>query len=146
MVGEEHRGEIDGGDRRYDADPERSGHDPCSCGCAFLRLLSSLKRRSRVHNERFSGLAQTDAAYTLWFRGVQQLPVIAPGLLALLSPIVATVRGVAIAGECFTAIQAIGLTLTLGALVVGQILARPATSNRTTLEEPIASASQTAPR
>jgi probable blue pigment (indigoidine) exporter len=65
-------------------------------------------------------------AYTLWFRGIQQLPVIAPGLLALLSPIVATILGVLIAGEHLTAVQTIGLALTIGALVVGQLSARPA--------------------
>ncbi len=64
-------------------------------------------------------------AYTLWFRGVQQLPVIAPGLLALLSPIVATVLGLVIAGERFTPLQAVGFVLTLGALVLGQVVARP---------------------
>ncbi|MGO4487028.1 EamA family transporter [Microbacterium sp. 2RAF4] len=64
-------------------------------------------------------------AYTLWFRGVQQLPVIAPGLLALLSPIVATLLGLVVAGERFTAPQAIGFVLTLGALVLGQVVSRP---------------------
>ncbi|MFF1541406.1 EamA family transporter [Microbacterium sp. NPDC058269] len=64
-------------------------------------------------------------AYTLWFRGIQQLPVIAPGLLALLSPIVATVLGLVIAGERFTPLQAVGFILTLGALVLGQLVARP---------------------
>lgn len=63
-------------------------------------------------------------AYTLWFRGIQQLPVIAPGLLALLSPIVATVLGTLVAGEAFTPIQAIGFVITLAALVLGQIFAR----------------------
>ncbi|MCE0507976.1 EamA family transporter [Microbacterium aurugineum] len=65
-------------------------------------------------------------AYSLWFRGVQQLPVIVPGLLALLSPIVATLLGALVAGEWFTPLQAIGFVLTLGALVLGQIVARPA--------------------
>lgn len=66
-------------------------------------------------------------AYTLWFRGIQRLPVIAPGLLALLSPVVATSLGVVVAEERFTAMQAIGLALVLVALVGGQIaaLARP---------------------
>ncbi|MCT1477050.1 EamA family transporter [Microbacterium sp. p3-SID336] len=64
-------------------------------------------------------------AYTLWFRGIQQLPVIAPGLLALLSPLVATVLGVLVLGESFTPIQALGLALALGALVLGQLTARP---------------------
>lgn len=66
-------------------------------------------------------------AYTLWFSGLQRLPVIAPGLLALLSPVVATILGVYVAEERFTAVQAIGLALVLVALVGGQTaaLARP---------------------
>lgn len=64
-------------------------------------------------------------AYALWFRGVQQLPVIAPGLLALLSPIVASTLGVLIAGERFTIVQTLGLAITIGALVFGQIAIRP---------------------
>lgn len=71
------------------------------------------------------GTAGGIVAYTLWFRGVQQLPVIAPGLLALLSPIVATTLGVVVAGERFSPLQAIGLVLTLGALVLGQLASRP---------------------
>lgn len=72
------------------------------------------------------GTAGGIIAYTLWFRGIQQLPVIAPGLLALLSPIVATVLGTLVAGEAFTPIQAVGFAITLGALVLGQIFARQA--------------------
>lgn len=64
-------------------------------------------------------------AYTLWFRGIQQLPVIAPGLLALLSPVVATVLGVALAGETFTVAQGTGVSLVLAALVGGQLVTRP---------------------
>ncbi|WP_223625100.1 EamA family transporter [Microbacterium sp. EST19A] len=70
------------------------------------------------------GTAGGIVAYTLWFRGIQQLPVIAPGLLALLSPIVATVLGTLVAGEAFTPIQAIGFAITLAALVSGQFFAR----------------------
>ncbi|KNY07152.1 EamA family transporter [Microbacterium sp. GCS4] len=64
-------------------------------------------------------------AYTLWFRGIQQLPVIAPGLLALLSPVVATVLGATIAGESFSGAQAVGIGIVLVALIGGQIAARP---------------------
>ncbi|PRA83288.1 EamA family transporter [Microbacterium sp. MYb66] len=85
-------------------------------------------------------------AYTLWFRGVQQLPVIAPGLLALLSPIVATTLGVLVAGERFSVVQATGLLLTLGALVVGQIFARPSPARLADPEEPTSSAALAAPR
>ncbi|WEK59681.1 MAG: EamA family transporter [Candidatus Microbacterium colombiense] len=71
------------------------------------------------------GTAGGIVAYTLWFRGIQLLPVIAPGLLALLSPIVATLLGVLIAGERFTSLQALGFVLTIAALIIGQIFARP---------------------
>ncbi|KAA0961120.1 EamA family transporter [Microbacterium sp. ANT_H45B] len=66
-------------------------------------------------------------AYTLWFRGIQQLPVIAPGLLALLSPVVAAILGTLVAGERFTPVQTVGLALVLLALVAGQLgaLRRP---------------------
>lgn len=62
-------------------------------------------------------------AYTLWFRGIQLLPVIAPGLLALLSPVVATLLGTLVAGETFTPLQALGIALVLVALIVGQLTA-----------------------
>lgn len=61
-------------------------------------------------------------AYVLWFRGIKQLPVAAPGLLVLLSPVVATVLGVLVAGEAFTETQTVGLALVLVALVGGQII------------------------
>lgn len=64
-------------------------------------------------------------AYTLWFRGIQRLPVIVPGLLALLSPIVATLLGVILAGETFTGVQMTGLAVALAALIGGQFAARP---------------------
>ncbi|MBT2485703.1 MULTISPECIES: EamA family transporter [unclassified Microbacterium] len=64
-------------------------------------------------------------AYTLWFRGIQRLPVIAPGLLALLSPIVATTLGALVVGEAFTPTQSIGFGIAVTALVLGQIVARP---------------------
>jgi probable blue pigment (indigoidine) exporter len=92
------------------------------------------------------GTAGGIVAYTLWFRGIQQLPVIAPGLLALLSPIVATTLGVLVAGERFTVVQVIGLTLTIGALVLGQVVARPSARDRAAVDGPTASAALAAPR
>ncbi len=80
------------------------------------------------------GTAGGIIAYTLWFRGIQQLPVIAPGLLALLSPVVATVLGTLVAGEAFTPVQAIGFVITLAALVSGQIFARRGRTTAPTVE------------
>lgn len=70
------------------------------------------------------GTAGGIIAYTLWFRGIQLLPVVAPGLLALLSPVVATILGVVVLGESFTGVQVAGVVLALGALVFGQFTAR----------------------
>ncbi|WP_029263518.1 MULTISPECIES: EamA family transporter [unclassified Microbacterium] len=92
------------------------------------------------------GTAGGIVAYTLWFRGVQQLPVIAPGLLALLSPIVATILGVLVARERFTGVQAIGLVLTIGALVLGQIVARRPTADIGRSRETSSAAALAAPR
>ncbi|MDF2508579.1 MAG: transporter permease [Microbacterium sp.] len=85
-------------------------------------------------------------AYTLWFRGIQRLPVVAPGLLALLSPVVATALGVLVAGERFTTIQLVGIALALGALVLGQLFARPVPPRVRTPEESSSTAALTAPR
>ncbi|KQQ69084.1 EamA family transporter [Microbacterium sp. Leaf320] len=83
-------------------------------------------------------------AYTLWFRGIQLLPVVAPGLLALLSPVVATLLGTLVAGESFTPLQALGIALVLVALVVGQLAAlRPPRRSSTPAREPALPASRT---
>ncbi|MEZ7754971.1 EamA family transporter [Microbacterium paraoxydans] len=73
-------------------------------------------------------------AYTLWFRGIQRLPVIVPGLLALLSPIVATLLGVLVVGESFTLVQVAGIVITLAALIGGQFAARPRGTPATTVD------------
>ncbi len=81
-------------------------------------------------------------AYTLWFRGIQRLPVMAPGLLALLSPVVAALLGATFAGETVTTVQAVGLVLVLVALVCGQLAAlvpRRRTAAATTTEPILAS-------
>lgn len=78
------------------------------------------------------GTAGGIVAYTLWFRGIQQLPVIAPGLLALLSPVVAAALGLVFVGETFTPLQVAGFLITLGALISGQVVAnRRASDSRT---------------
>jgi probable blue pigment (indigoidine) exporter len=74
-------------------------------------------------------------AYVLWFRGVQNLPVVASGLLALLSPVVATALGTLVAGESFTAAQATGIVIVLVALVGGQLAAAHRGRTRTTPAE-----------
>lgn len=77
-------------------------------------------------------------AYTLWFRGIQRLPVIVPGLLALLSPVVATLLGVLVVGESFTLVQLLGITITLAALIGGQFAARQRETQTTAVEQSVA--------
>jgi probable blue pigment (indigoidine) exporter len=63
-------------------------------------------------------------AYAVWFRGIARLPAASVSLLALLSPVVATVLGWALLGQALTALQVLGMAVALGALVVGAT-ARP---------------------
>ena len=69
-------------------------------------------------------------AYTLWFSGLRTLPVTATSLLGLLSPLVAALLGVVVAGETLNPLQLIGFTLALAALGAGQITPRSRTRKR----------------
>ncbi|MBT2525383.1 EamA family transporter [Streptomyces sp. ISL-99] len=59
-------------------------------------------------------------AYTLWFRGIGKLPVGASAPLVLLSPLVATVVGIAL-GESLSLLQTLGFVLALAALLAAQL-------------------------
>lgn len=59
-------------------------------------------------------------AYTLWFRGINRLPVVAVALLGLASPLVAALLGVLVLRQGFTTIQLLGFGLALAAIVAGQ--------------------------
>ncbi|QNP62420.1 EamA family transporter [Streptomyces genisteinicus] len=67
-------------------------------------------------------------AYALWFRGIRELPPTAVSFLGLLSPLVATVLGVVLAGERLNALQGVGGAVVLAALVAAQ--RRPGPSRR----------------
>lgn len=62
-------------------------------------------------------------AYTLWFRGIGKLPVGASAPLVLLSPLVATVIGLAL-GESLSLPQTLGFVLALAALLAAQLTPR----------------------
>ena len=68
----------------------------------------------------YLGLVGTVLAYVVWFRGLRLLPAAAVSLTGLLNPVAGTVVGVALAGEAFGAVQAIGLVLVLGGILAGQ--------------------------
>ncbi|UQN14529.1 EamA family transporter [Gulosibacter sp. ACHW.36C] len=67
------------------------------------------------------GLIGALLTYTIWFAGIRRLPVTATALLGLLSPLVAAVLGVAIAGEGLTPLQLLGFAAALIAMVAGQL-------------------------
>ena len=67
----------------------------------------------------YLGVVGTAAAYALWFRGLERLPVAAVSFLGLLSPVVATVVGWVALGEGLTAGQLAGMVLALAGLAVG---------------------------
>lgn len=62
----------------------------------------------------------TGLAYYCWFRGLKAMPAGAVSLVGLLNPVVGTALGVAIAGEVFGWVQALGMLLVLGGVVGGQ--------------------------
>ncbi len=66
------------------------------------------------------GSVGTAVAYSLWFRGIERLPVARVSLLGLLSPVVATTAGWLVLDQTLTPVQAAGATLVLGALRLGQ--------------------------
>jgi probable blue pigment (indigoidine) exporter len=71
------------------------------------------------------GTAGTAVAYSLWFRGIDRLPVGQVSLLGLLSPIVATFAGWLVLDQRLTSAQIAGAALVLVALWLGQRSATP---------------------
>ncbi|HET9555793.1 MAG TPA: EamA family transporter [Actinomycetota bacterium] len=69
--------------------------------------------------------AGTGVAYSLWFRGIERLPVARVSLLGLLSPIVATVTGWLVLDQGLTPVQLGGAAIVLGALWLGQQTEQP---------------------
>jgi probable blue pigment (indigoidine) exporter len=62
----------------------------------------------------------TAIAYSLWFRGIERLPVSQASLLALMSPVVATAAGWLIAHQTMKVPQIVGAALVLAAVWLGQ--------------------------
>ncbi len=62
----------------------------------------------------------TAVAYSLWFRGIQLLPVARVVVLGLLSPVVAALTGWLILDQTLSVGQIAGMTLILGAVWLGQ--------------------------
>ena len=80
------------------------------------------------------GLAGGLAAYALWFRGINTLPVTSVAVLTLLSPMVAALLGTALLGQTLGPIQLVGFALALASIVAGQLSPRLAAGKPTTAE------------
>lgn len=79
----------------------------------------------------YLSLIGTAAAYVLWFRGIQRLPVTAPAFIGLLSPVMAALLGRLVLKEELSVLQGLG-----AALIVGAILVVTVRSPRRTLRGP----------
>lgn len=71
----------------------------------------------------YLAIANTAVAYILWFRGIERLSATAASFLALLSPIVATLIGLAVLDQTLTALQITGMLLAVAGVLIGQYAA-----------------------
>jgi probable blue pigment (indigoidine) exporter len=69
----------------------------------------------------YLALANTALAYILWFRGIERLSATAVSFLTLLSPIVATLIGLAVLDQTLTPLQITGMLLAATGLLSGQL-------------------------
>ncbi|WP_428264222.1 EamA family transporter [Haliangium sp.] len=65
----------------------------------------------------------TGAAYAVWFRGIQALPIAMVSFLGLLSPLVATALGWAVLGQDLSPSQMLGALLVVAAVLAPQLAA-----------------------
>jgi probable blue pigment (indigoidine) exporter len=68
----------------------------------------------------YLGLVGTGLAYTLWFRGIDQLKVSAVSSLGLMSPVVATLIGFVLLHQTLAPIQLMGMAIVLMSVAIGQ--------------------------
>jgi probable blue pigment (indigoidine) exporter len=81
----------------------------------------------------YLGLVGTGLAYTLWFRGIDQLKVSAVSSLGLMSPVVATLIGFVLLNQTLAPIQLMGMAIVLMSVAIGQKTNQPSQSLSNTL-------------
>lgn len=81
----------------------------------------------------YLAIAGTAIAYPLWFRGVRVLPSASVAVLALCSPLVATVIGWVLLGQQLSLPQLVGAAIVVGAVLVTQVTPRVAVPAPTTV-------------
>ncbi|MEU1972878.1 EamA family transporter [Microbacterium sp. NPDC019599] len=64
----------------------------------------------------------TAVAYVAWFTGLRRLPAEVVGLVGLLNPVTGVILGVALAGEAFGIVQAVGVALVLAGVAAGAVV------------------------
>jgi probable blue pigment (indigoidine) exporter len=62
----------------------------------------------------------TGLAYVCWFRGLRLMSAGSVSIIGLVNPVIGTLLGVAFAHEVFGPVQAFGMVLVLGGVLVGQ--------------------------
>lgn len=70
-------------------------------------------------------VAGTGLAYSMWFRGIERLPVSSLTFLALITPLVATVAGWIVLDQSLSPVQLAGGALVLVAVIAPQLPRRP---------------------
>jgi drug/metabolite transporter (DMT)-like permease len=66
----------------------------------------------------------TAVAYVAWFTGLRRLPAETVGVIGLLNPVTGVVLGVALAGEAFGVLQAVGVALVLTGVAAGAVVVK----------------------
>ncbi len=74
----------------------------------------------------YVAIVGTAVAYVAWFTGLRRLPAETVGVVGLLNPVTGVVLGVAIAGEAFGVVQAVGVALVLAGVAAGAVAPRRA--------------------
>jgi probable blue pigment (indigoidine) exporter len=75
---------------------------------------------SNVAGLAYLSLVGCALAYTLWFHGIERLPAPSVSLLALLSPVVATLLGRVLLDQALSPLQLLGVSVALAAVLLGQ--------------------------
>ncbi|OYC96165.1 EamA family transporter [Microbacterium sp. Yaish 1] len=95
---------------------------------AFVEPLpDALPTATEVGAYAYLTLIGTALAYVLWFRGVRSLPTRLPAFVGLLSPVVAVLLGLIVAGETLSTLQALGLVAVLASVTAAVAQPRPKT-------------------
>lgn len=89
------------------------------------------------------GLAGTVVAYSLWFRGLSELPASAVSFLSLLTSVTAAAVGWWWLDQSLTPLQLLGMGIALGAIAAGGLLSRPAGSKRKAASPAVESRTET---